>query len=311
MNVYLVGKAYQRRAEVLAPLFDANLVYLPHRFRARLLRPLDYALKVVAGMKALRRFRPSVIYVQAPPLFVALPALALGIPYVLDCHNPVWQGYWGRLPFSDLLLRRAKCIVVHNDEIAAIAARRWPSGVYFTVRDPIVEIRHNVKRKAGQVLVICSFDPGEPVELIADAIEAMPTHHFFITADIGKTAGDLQKRLAGMENLTLTGFLDTADYQRLLCSSQCALVLEEKPATQPSGACEALSSDTPLVTSRSRLSERLFGEWAELVNHDVREIVAAIRRSGGDPLDLRGYRDLWNAEVDSAVEDLRAFVGQG
>jgi hypothetical protein len=95
-----------------------------------------------------------------------------------------------------------------------------------------------------------------------------------------------------------------------LCSSLAALVLTTSDATQPSGACEALSSDTQLVISRTSLTEKLFGEWAVLVDNDSEAIAQAIRSLSVQELDLAAYRQKWNMSVQQEITRLSKFIEQ-
>ena len=106
----------------------------------------------------------------------------------------------------------------------------------------------------------------------------------------------------------MTGFLATEEYHQVLCSSLAALVLTTSDATQPSGACEALSSNTQLVISHTSLTEKLFGEWAVLVDNTSASIVAAIRSLSIQELDLPDSRDRWNQEVEQEIGKLSQFM---
>jgi glycosyltransferase involved in cell wall biosynthesis len=309
--VYLVWRGYQRRAEVLGPKLGAEVFYLPNLFRSKMLRPLDYLVKLLRSIRILWASRASIVFVQSPPLYGALAALLLRIPYVVDAHNNVFQGFWSRVPFSDSILRRARAVIVHNREIKELARRRLPRVWLVIIQDPVESISWPVSREPRHVLFICSFDPGEPIELIAEIIEAMPEYSFYITADVKKLARTIRTRLRSLPNLTLTGFLPTEQYQRLLCSSAVAVVLEEVEHTQPSGACEALSSDTPLVVSSSTLTRDRFGDWAWPVEHRPGAMVTAIREAASRRLDLGLQRERWNLQVDAGIAALRKQLEGG
>jgi len=304
--LYLVWKGYQRRAEVLAPLLGADLVVLPHSFRSRALRPVDYFFKSVKTGMVLRRENPRLAFLQAPPHFAAWSCLRRGVPFVLDTHNAMWQSYWHRIPFSEKVVRSARAVIVHNDEIVEVVPPEFSHPNMFVVRDPICSISRQVKRESGKFLFICSFDHGEPVEVIADIISRGPEFRFVITADIKKAPREVQNRLRTSPNLELTGYLDVDAYHELLCSAEGVIVLEEQEAVQPSGACEALSSDTPLIVTRSRLTERLFGEWAHLVDNDADSIVRALGQVSQRTcsIDLSRYRRRWNAEVRQQIDEV-------
>lgn len=309
-TLYLVWKQYQRRAEVIGPMLGAKVVYFPHLFRSRSLRPLDYLVKTVRTIHLLRVARPSLVFVQSPPLYAALAPLILRVPYVVDAHNGVWQSFWGRLPLSKMILRKALAVIVHNKEIRVLAQMQLPDSKLVVIRDPIQPIRWPVSRAPRQVLFICSFDSGEPADLIADVIESMPDYNFAITADVKKLPRHIRSRLTLLPNLTLTGFLNVEQYQRLLCSSAVAVVLEENASIQPSGACEAMASDTPLVTSSSTLTKKLFGDWAWLADHRPAAIAAVIPQAADQRLDLTPYRQLWNCDVNASLTELHDRLAQ-
>ena len=308
---YLVWKGYQRRAEVLARRMGATPLFLEHRFRGRALRPLDYAEKLARSLRQIRRARPDVVIVQAPPAFTALPAALLGVPYVVDAHNGLVQGWWGGVPGTRRFLERAAAVVVHNDEVAGLARARFPGLDPVVVMDPVEAIpAAGEARTPGQVLVIASFGADEPVSLMIDVFRRLPAHTFVVTADPARLDGRIRNELLALGNVRLTGFLPVPAYHAVLTESAAALVLTTRPATQPSGACEALSSDSPLVVSRTSLTERLFGEWATLVRHDAGEIAAAIQGLDGRALNLAAYRERWNARVEEQIVALEDRIGR-
>ncbi len=312
-GLFVVWKAYQRRSELLAPLIGAQRLFIPHRFRSKYLRPIDYVIKFFVTTAKIARDRPRFVVLQSPPHYAALPALLTGVPYIIDAHNGVFQSGWRDYPLASYVMRKAKAILVHNEEILAEARRMLPDAQYYVIGDPIVQIRPAAPtpRNERQVLFICSFGEDEPISAIIDVIEALPDYRFVITADVRRLAPQHRRRLARCGNLELTGFLSTEDYHAVLCRSAAAVALTENEATQQSGACEALSSDTPLITSRSSLSESLFGEWAILVENEAPPIIRAIRSLSGQPLDLSRYRSAWNEEIDVGLRRLRLELQRG
>ncbi|MEO1006264.1 MAG: glycosyltransferase, partial [Cyanobacteria bacterium J06638_38] len=280
-GLFVVWKKYQRRPEVLASLLNCELKFIPHLFRSKYLRPLDYLLKLVVNIKDILTTRPQFAIAQCPPTFSALPALITKTPYVIDAHNPLFQvEMWQTLPLAQTILKNAKAIIVHNGEMFQLVKGMYPSAQLFTISDPIKMIAPPLppKRLATQILVIASFDPwDEPVELLIETMQQLTEYNFIITADVTKLPAETATSLQKLDNVKLTGFLATAEYHQVLCSSLAALVLTTSDATQPSGACEALSSNTQLVISHTSLTEKLFGEWAVLVNNDSELLVQAIR----------------------------------
>jgi hypothetical protein len=141
-------------------------------------------------------------------------------------------------------------------------------------------------------------------------MKKLTEYNFVITADANKLNAATATSLQQLNNVRLTGFLATEDYHQVLCSSLAALVLTTSDATQPSGACEALSSDTQLVISRTSLTEKLFGEWAVLVDNDSEAIAQAIRSLSVQELDLAAYRQKWNMSVQQEITRLSKFIEQ-
>ncbi|MEX0600907.1 MAG: hypothetical protein WD205_09710, partial [Rhodothermales bacterium] len=180
----------------------------------------------------------------------------------------------------------------------------YPDISFHVIADPIDRITVNTSRHPRQVLFICSFDPDEPQDVIVRVVESMPEYQFVLTADVRKLSRRDQQRLRSCPNLLLTGYLSEEAYHAVLCSSAAAVALTTKDATQQSGACEALSSDTPLVVTRDALSETLFGQWAMLVENTPESVARGIRTACGRSIDLSHERNRWNMEVTRSVRSL-------
>jgi glycosyltransferase involved in cell wall biosynthesis len=313
-GLFIVWKKYQRRPEVLADLLGCELKFLPHLFPSKYLRPLDYLLKLAVNIKDILVQKPDFAIAQCPPTFSALPALMTKTPYLIDAHNPLFQvEMWQKLPLAQTILSNALGIIVHNIEMFELVKEIYPSASLFTIGDPIKEIAppSPPQRLAKQILVIASFDPwDEPVELLIDSMKRLTEYNFVITADAKKLNSATATSLQQLKNVRLTGFLATEDYHQVLCSSLAALVLTTSDATQPSGACEALSSNTQLVISRTSLTEKLFGEWAVLVDNDSEAIAQAIRSLSVQELDLAADRQRWNMSVQQEITRLSKFIEQ-
>jgi glycosyltransferase involved in cell wall biosynthesis len=311
--LFIVWKRYQRRAEVVAPRLKSEILFMPHIFRRKLFRPIDYLYKLLVGCFVVLKQRPAFIVAQAPPLYSALVAWLLRIPYVIDGHNPVFQNVggkvaWGKLPMSKVLLRDAVAVIVHNHGILKLVKQAYPNITFFNIPDPLEAIESGALRAERQIFVICSFDPDEPVEVLLDSMARLPDHTFILTADALKLPQVLQSKLQSLHNVWMTGFLPIREYHDLLCSSAAALVLTSQDLIQPSGACEALSSNTPLIVSNTPLIEEMFGEWAILVDNSVPSIVEAISQLKTSDLDLSHYRIAWNKLVDGEIEKLLGFL---
>jgi glycosyltransferase involved in cell wall biosynthesis len=238
------------------------------------------------------------------------------IPYVLDAHNPVFQDVggkiaWGKLPLSQTLINNALAVIVHNHGILKLAKQAYPHVRFFNIPDPVERIASNANdRRDQQILVICSFDPDEPVDVLIETMRQLPEYTFVITADVMKLPANSRAVLQALPNIRLTGFLPIQDYHQILCCSLAALVLTNQDLIQPSGACEALSSDTPLLVSKTSLTSELFGEWAVLVENAPESIVPAVRSLKMQPLNLAQYRERWNQAVNLEIQNLQHLLDQ-
>jgi glycosyltransferase involved in cell wall biosynthesis len=309
-SLFIAWKGYQRRVDTIAPKLTSDILFIPHLFKRKLFRPLDYLYKLLVGFKDCLQSRPNFVIVQSPPLYSAIVPWVLGIPYVIDAHNPVFQNVggkisWGNLPLSDRLIRNSSAVIVHNYRILELAKRKYEDIVFFNIPDPVERISVGQSgRLAKQILVICSFDPDEPIEVLIESMARLPDYTFILTADDLKLPSDLRLRLQALTNVSMTGFLPTRDYQEFLCKSQAALVLTSQDFIQPSGACEALSSDTPLVISNTSLIQELFGSWAILVENSANSIVQGIQQLQASDLDLENERRQWNKSTNQEITNL-------
>lgn len=312
IGLFLVWKKYQRRPEVLTSLINSRIKFIPHLFTSKYLRPLDYLIKLAISIKEILTTKPDFVVAQCPPTYSALPAVITGIPYIIDGHNPLFQvKLWQKIPLAQYLIKNATAVIVHNSEMLQLVKQLYPSIPLFNIADPIEYISVSEKReiKAKQILVIASFDPwDEPVELLIEVMRELTDYNFIVTANVSKLSPDIQQSLQQLKNVNLTGFLPVEEYHAVLCSSLAALVLTTSQATQPSGACEALSSDTQLIVSQTSLTEKLFGEWAILVDNSTDSIVQAVRSLSPQTIDLSSHRSQWNSSVKQEIDKLMKFI---
>jgi hypothetical protein len=139
-TLFIVWKKYQRRAEVLEPPLKSKVSFIPHIFRRKSLRLIDYFYKPLIDCYVGLKTRPGLIVFQAPPLYNAFNALVLEIPYVIDAHNPVFQNFggkisWKKLPLSGFLIRNARAVIVHNHGILKLARKSYPDVTLFNIPD--------------------------------------------------------------------------------------------------------------------------------------------------------------------------------
>lgn len=273
--MFIAWKRYQRRSDVLAQALGAEMVWRPPRPTPKLLRPYDYLAHTVSDLRLLRKRKPPFVIAQTQPHFVALAPHLGRVPYVVDAHNGQFQSWWRRVPGTERILRKAQLVLAHTEEAESIAQEIFPGLRTLVVHDPLREISPAPAR--NWVFVVASAAADEPLDVLFDAIEAMPDVTFATTAPLHRLPDPLRQRAGRLNNLTRLGFLDLSEYEAAVAGARAVVVLTNREATQPSGACEALSAARPLVLSHTRTTEKLFGNFATLVANERDALVAGIR----------------------------------
>jgi glycosyltransferase involved in cell wall biosynthesis len=125
-----------------------------------------------------------------------------------------------------------------------------------------------------RIAVVCSFTYDEPVPIIVGAAHALPEVEFLVTGDPKKV-----ERLKSQfpSNMTLTGFLDSASYGRLLRDADGVMALTTAQHTMLRAAYEAVYQGTPIIVSDSPILRQEFDQGGVVVRNTVEEIVRAVR----------------------------------
>ncbi|MGC1213641.1 MAG: hypothetical protein WA890_20540 [Micromonospora sp.] len=308
--LFISWKRYQRRSDVLAEALGIEVVWRPHRATSKVLRPSDYLAHTRDDLAMIRSRRPSYVIVQTQPHLTGLAPYVAKVPYVVDAHNGQFQSWWRKVPGTERILRGARLVLTHNREADALAQETFPGLRTLVVHDPLRPIAPAAPR--DWVFVVASAGADEPLDLLFDAIEAMPDVTFATTAPLHRLPPMLRERAERLPNLTGLGFLDLPDYEAALAGARAVVVLTDREATQPSGACEALSAGRPLVLSHTRTTEALFGSFATLVANERAALVAGVRQAiDEDPRSaerIETARDAWIGRTKAELDTLRSHV---
>ena len=244
---------------------------------------LKYALQWFRTAQILRRERPDTVFVMTPPVFAALPAFWYawrhGKQVVLDAHtgafvHPRWRLFqW----LQKLMCRRATTTLVSNEHLAELVR---DSGGYVTVV-PDVPIVYpadgEFSRPAGMTIAaVCSFDRDEPLAALFEAARLLPDVRFFVTGNPRTLPSEFKDTLS--PNVTLTGFLSTPVYGRLLSCADAVLVLTTYDHTMLRGAYEAIYQGTPVIVSDWPVLREAFPKAAVHVDNTPERIVEAVRK---------------------------------
>ncbi|RKN49518.1 glycosyltransferase [Micromonospora endolithica] len=308
--LFISWKRYQRRSDVLAEALGAEMVWRPHRATGKLLRPGDYLAHARHDLARIRSDRPPYVVAQTQPHFTALAPHMARVPYVVDAHNGQFQSWWRRVPGTEQVLRGARLVLTHNRAADQMARVAFPGLRTLVVHDPLRRIPPAAPR--GWVFIVATAAPDEPMDVLVEAIEALPDVDFATTAPLHKLPEPLRERAARLPNLRTLGFLDLPDYEAALAGARAVVVLTDRDGCQPSGACEALSAGRPLVLSRTRTTEELFGSFATLVPNASAPLAAGIRAALTDEPE-RGARisaaqHAWVARTAAELAELRSAL---
>jgi glycosyltransferase involved in cell wall biosynthesis len=235
--------------------------------------------------RVLRRERPEVVFVHNPPIFcplvAALYALWHGAHYVIDSHTGAFLSSRWRwsLGLHRILSQGALATIVHNEHQGRIVAG-W--GCRFLVlADPLGEYPAGepfpYHRDSFNVAVVSSFLPDEPVEIVFEAARQLTGVSLYFTGDSSR----LDSRLLAEkpDNCFLTGYLPDEQYVGLLRSSDAVMALTTRNHTLLSGAFEAVSLGTPLITSDWPVLRNRFPLGTLHASNTVEGICEGVRRA--------------------------------
>ena len=303
-RVFVVWEPSNSRSETIASEFGATCYFIHFlALKKPWIAPLKYLLQAARTLAILIDQKPSVVFVQNPPLFAPLVAWlycrATGTSMILDSHTGVFvEAKWTWLSgLHRFLARRAAVNIVTNDHLRGIL-QNWGARA-FVIADVPVDCATAIPSatRPDVVTVINTFSYDEPLDEVLRAAQRLPEVHFNVTGDASRSDPALLE-LAGA-NVTFTGFLSRQQYINTVAASAAAVVLTTSNHTMQRGAYEAMSMGVPVVTSDWPLLRSTFFKGvihvdnrAESISRAVRKILADRDRYVAEILDLRRHRRL-------------------
>jgi len=320
-SVFLVWKVYQRRAESLAYYFDMPIIYCHYAWeeRSKVHKMLSYLFKSAVTMFYLMRNRPTVIFIQLPPtpaLYItAVYGILTGTPYIADCHNAMFMGWWARWPLVKTFMRRAAVVLVHNHEVCREAEKIGVRAI--VLRDPLPQPKQikdsDLLQRLGLVqnnYVIAPWNlaSDEPMAEFIDAVRRTPDVKFVMTWFTERLPDELRTDLP--DNLIFTGYLEIDEFNELFSKSGAAISLTIRPGTQPSAASEAIAFGVPLILSDMETARSLYREVPVFVDNDPPSISAGVQEIMANQDHYRkkvlGFREELRREIEREIEQLKA-----
>lgn len=318
-QLFIAWVPFQRRSISMKSYFEYELTFLSFAFRSRLLRPLEYVLK---GWKTLLLFlsqRPQIIWVQLPPT----PLLYLVHLYKLffdgqviiiaDCHNATFRSPWISIPGTVTLLNRCDLVLIHNDSLKKqVLANSINDQHLYVLEDPPSSVKNKTIKTQELfphpwILLPCSFNRDEPIQAVLDAAHLAPEITFVLTGNTARAQGihDLKNI---PNNIKLTGFLPTVEFDSLICNADVILGLTKLDNIQLSVANEALGVGKPMVLSNTELLKQMFYKGSvfvdssnpKLIAKGCREALLKVDKLTQEVIDLRMERKkTWLAQAFS------------
>jgi hypothetical protein len=309
-TLFIAWEHYHARTTRLGRALGAEVRYVYRLGRVsgpKLL--VKYLLQSFDTIAILARERPDVVLVQTPPVFGAVLATLYGLLFpatrvLLDAHsgNFFSRKWRWSLGLHRWCSRRAAMTIVHMSSLLPVL-ERWGApamelGYVFEAGLPLTEPSAALPPGANLV-VPCSFNADEPVELVFEAARRLPGVTFHLTGKAERMPASQQRRLP--ENVRLTGYLSVPAYLGLLSAADAVLALTTQDQTFQTGGAEAVWLARPLILSNWPELRQVFARGTVFVPHTVEGLVAGVREMQARHAQLSAEMRLLKSEFDRSL----------
>lgn len=303
-----------RRSDALAKAFG-GVSHLIHylEFKQPLYAPFKYVLQTVATWRHLRRDKPELILVAAPPVFAVLAvwcyARLFSIPYVVDAHtgvfdDPRWRWASG---LSRFFSRQAVATVVTNVYLKR-QVESWGARALIIGDVPVdfAGVKPSDLGPGFHAVVINTYSQDEPLDEILAAAKALPDCRFHVTGNPRHARTNLSETVP--TNARLTGWLSEESYAGLLLAADVIVCLTTHNHTMQRGGYEAMALEKPLITSNWELLRETFSSGTIHVDNTAAEIARAITRVRAEQRELAaGMGSLRRERMKIFLANLRSL----
>lgn len=312
----------QRRTTELAARLGVPLA----RYLYRGPGPLRYLALAGRTWSYLRSHRPRILIVQNPSLILAaLACLArrfFGFRLVVDRHTNFMLNRPSSLRktvfglISRFTLRNADLTIVTNAALAEIVDAAGGRGFVLPDRIPALPAGEDFEAGSGKVVVfICTYAGDEPWAEVLEAAPGLgPDTRVFITGNEARIAWTPRTRALreAAANVTLTGYLEEADYAALLRRADVVMDLTTFDHCLVCGAYEGLAAGKAMVLSDKAANRELFEDVPVYVAPDAASIRDGLRRALAES-DVRArraveFRDAYAERWEAWLADLVSRV---
>jgi glycosyltransferase involved in cell wall biosynthesis len=309
------------RGERLSSALGAVPVYIWRATLAGSLwkTPLRYLLQFLDTTRVLRKRRPTVVYVQLPPVLPLLQvwwyARRTGAQIIADNHTSFLDGRWRMFHWLQKpLARRITINLAHNESNAELLRNWGAAGVTLLkspavrqdeILDPDVDLSDFQRDLDApgliRVLMVNRFAVDDAWREVFATARITPEARFFVTGDAarsGVTAYQVP------DNVILTGLLPKPVFIALMAACDVTLSLTLRPDTLLWSIRESLALGKPFVASRSPVMLAEFDGLGLFTDHGPADMRACI-------LDAYAKKDVWcDAMHQYIIQDQERFLRQ-
>lgn len=254
----------------------------PIMFVSALPRFIKHPYFILKTFLVLAKYKPKNLIIQNPSIVLALEACLLGRYFnyklIVDAHNG------GIMPddVTSTLLQNIYKYVQQSADITIVSNKylgsivRKNKGNPFILPDKLPNLKKYNKNVNGRIKIvyICTFSPDDPYLTVLKACKLLPDGiSVFFTGNYQKSK---VRRKKIPDNVILTGFLSDQKYWDLLKTADLIIDLTTRRDCLVCGAYEAVSTETPIVLSNSRVLREFFNKGAVFTELEASELARAI-----------------------------------
>lgn len=262
-----------------------------------------YLFQTINTFLVLLEKRPDVIFIMNPPIFTCIPIwlyckVFRKRGYITDSHTAAFSmKKWQLLfPLQKFFFRRAITNIVtnltHSKLIEKMGANVTVVGdvpIKFKVFKPYK------KMKTGfNITFVNIFSHTEPVDVVIETARQLGDINFYITGSLKNADKKFLNDCSA--NVIFTDFICDEEYGWLLQNSDIVMTLVNIDNTMQRGAYEAMSVETPVITTDWSILRKTFYKGTVFVTNDVDSIIQGI-------VHMKGNYRRYNKEIEELKKE--------
>jgi glycosyltransferase involved in cell wall biosynthesis len=325
------------RMDELSKEISAKRVNLSLLYGPMFLAPFRYLFLFLRTLILLASEGPDIVFAQNPAIFCPLTCLLyckLRRKKLLIDHHCVWsvKTFSGTLLGS--IIYKIECFVDRAADLNSAPHSEWGkmlarmgakkvSVIYDYVSRNQFKRDKEIRKKYAPGFEIVSMAPhgGHPLERVESEVFAIaqnPRAMLLITGPREKMNSKISEILGRTPppNVRFLGFLPKVEYERLKASSDFALSITDEPYTLSHALLEFAASFVPVISTRQKAVEELFGDSIIYVESSERnEVARRVSEVINNPQVLQDFSkriaakfEEMTAMHEESIRDLRKMI---